>query len=97
MLQRALDVVDSSETQFYPGATEQLGSLNDERGNAMLIRLAQSARIDPTRYLAAEALARAAVQGGFRDGSVTSALEQLASDSDEATCRSAALMMDQMR
>ncbi len=97
MLQRALDVLDSPHRNLYADAIEQLGMLQDERANAILIKFAQQPQQGSVRYLATEALARIAVQSQFKDANVIRVLEQLASDQDEDVRRSANLVVEQKR
>jgi HEAT repeat protein len=95
--QYLISVCGMADKQLYADAIEQLGMLQDELANATLIKLVRHAQQGPERYLATEALARIAVQSGFKDANVMMVLEQLATDRNQDVRRSASQVVEQMR
>ena len=84
MVERALEVRASAQTQLYGAALGELASVVDDAARQALVDAARGQLAAVSRADAVDALWRSLVGRQYRDLQIVEALEALADDPDEA-------------
>ena len=84
LLNRALDVINSSYDHLHQEAIDQLVGLDDHRATEVLVNATEIGNGYISRVQAVETLSRHAINLQFSDTSIVEVLRQLAEDNDES-------------